>query len=583
MKRFFTGAVLFAALLYAAAELTLQSPPDDGVIRLRWATDENPARNLQTATFAKLQLLLKEENVVDWDRFRLALRDPAASPSAAAPARDVLQRLAAALDANAPDAVTGEDPGPLLDAVNRLLDRPEIFAGIDGGGLELSRDGQLLIAKPDDERTEVEVIALNRRILEAALPGVVRPARRIEVAVESGAREKLIVQCATGTGPDIVDVYGINQMHAYVGAGILLDLTPHASKMGFGPENTFRAIKDNLTVEGRQYRFPCNVWANCVVYNRRVFDDHGVPYPAEGWTWTDFIRASRKIVAGPGASGEKHLALANYNNVWMFGDLLIGHGGSLFTPDGLVSRLDTPEATAALRLYHDMMHVHRVIPTPAEAAAMSSQGGWGSGGIVWFCDGRAAMIIIGRWLLNRLGQYPDLVPHLGTAVLPRAKGQPSRGQTDCRAAGINVKSPHREAALKFLQYLAGPEYGRLIVQDGDSLPPNPALARDGDALANTLINDPNFHQPFADAMTTARPLDPSPFIDAGQVERWVKETVERVENELVAPEEGVRALAAEINQRIRRNLERRGDLQRKFAQVTGRPWTRDWRHADVRR
>ena len=52
----------------------------------------------------------------------------------------------------------------------------------------------------------------------------------------------------------------------------------------------------------------------------------------------------------------------------------------------------------------------------------------------------------------------------------------------------------------------------------------------------------------------------------------------KIENRLVTPEEGMKALAAEINQRIRTNLERRDDLQRTFRQVTGRPYTRDWKH-----
>ena len=58
-------------------------------------------------------------------------------------------------------------------------------------------------------------------------------------------------------------------------------------------------------------------------------------------------------------------------------------------------------------------------------------------------------------------------------------------------------------------------------------------------------------------------------------------TISKVENQLVSPEEGMRALAAEINQRIRRNLERRGDLRQKFRDATGKDWTEGWRHEQV--
>jgi hypothetical protein len=60
------------------------------------------------------------------------------------------------------------------------------------------------------------------------------------------------------------------------------------------------------------------------------------------------------------------------------------------------------------------------------------------------------------------------------------------------------------------------------------------------------------------------------------VDRWIKEAVESVANQLTDPETAMRRLADEINQRIRRNLERSPHLQRTYEEVTGRPYTEDW-------
>jgi len=81
----------------------------------------------------------------------------------------------------------------------------------------------------------------------------------------------------------------------------------------------------------------------------------------------------------------------------------------------------------------------------------------------------------------------------------------------------------------------------------------------------------------------ARPRVLSPFIDAAQVDRWVTESVEKVENRLLPPDVAVKSLADEINRTIRRNLERRIDLQRKFRRITGRPWTPDWQWQRLKR
>jgi len=453
MRAVFLVLLAVFLALYVLAEVTLDRPPQDGIVRLRWATDPAPARGFQTRTFARM------------------------------------------------------------------------------------------------------------------FPG-------IEVSVDPGDRIKLIAQCATGTGPDIVDIYSKAEMYSFVQAGILLDLTDYARAMGFGPEATYPALKDALCINGRQYRFPRNVYANCVVFNKTVFDDLGLAYPARNWTYGDLARIGRAIRQGNSKSGRKYIPVANWNNLFFFNDLLIGCGGRYFSEDGLTSRLDSPEAVAAMQLYHDLMHVYRVIPTTAEASAVSSQGGWG-GALNWFSGGKAAMIFIGRWYILQVPHFPDLKGALASVQLPRVGDQPSAGVVDAGAPGINAKSRHVKEALKFLQYLASPEYGRLIVADGDSLPPNPDLAGSGADLVNDAVDDPGFHQPFIDAVRAARPLDFSPFIDAGLTQRWLAETIGQIENQVAEPGPAMRSLAAEINQKIHKNLRRRSDLQRVYLRITGQPYRGD--------
>lgn len=391
----------------------------------------------------------------------------------------------------------------------------------------------------------------------------------------AGDPSKQIVQCATGTGPDLMDM-GPESMQTLVSAGMLLDLTPYAAKMGFDTARTYPAIGESLKVEGKQYTFPCNVSTNAVLYNKQIFDDHGVPYPKPDWTYDDFIRTSKLIQERPSRSGQKHLAVAHWLNTWFFGDLLVGHGGRNFTPDGLHSALDSPEALATMQDYFRMMHVEHVLPTPADAAAMSSHGGWGAGGLNWFSEGKAAMIFIGRWYIVQVPNFPALKGNLAAVPLPRVGSRSSSGVAFTRAAGINIKSPRRQEALRFLQYLASPEYGRVIVEDGDALPPNPHVAETGGMLVNEMVPDAGFHQVFIDAIRNARSLDFSPFIDASEMTRWIKEFLEKVENRLLPPDQALHALATQIDERIRMNLERRPDLQKKYTQVTGKSYRPDW-------
>ena len=455
MKRIFGLIFLLFALLYVIAESTVERSGDTDVIRLRWATDPNPARRVQSALFSKMY-----------------------------------------------------------------------------PGLEIVVD-----------------------------PGL------------GGDQTKLIVQCATGTGPDIVDTYNQYQMWGVVQAGLLLDLTEYGVEMQFSPEYTFATVRDALKVDGRQYRFPCNVDADGVIYNRAIFDDHGVPYPKKGWTYDDFIDAAKQIRDSPSKSGEAHITVANWSSLRFVQNLIVGNGGRYFSPDGLTSMLDSAEAIAAMRQYYELMHVHKVLPTPAEATAMSSQGGWGSGGINWFSSGKAAMILIGRWYTVQVNHFPDIREHLAAVNLPRVGDRPSGGFVMCRSSGVNIKSPHWKEALSFIQYLASPEYSGLIVNDGDAIPPNPERAKTGADLVNTIVSEPDFHQPFIDAIHNARPFDVSPFVDASVITRWLQERIDAVENKLLTPEAAMKSLAGEINQNIRTNIARRPDLQRRYEEATGAKYT----------
>jgi len=384
----------------------------------------------------------------------------------------------------------------------------------------------------------------------------------ISVTTESGDPTKLLVQCATGVGPDLLDLKE-PLFETMVRAGLLLDLTEPAKQYGFAPDKTFPAIGPTLSVDGRQFRFPCNVNAQAVIFNKAVFDDYQLPYPQQDWTWDDFAELGRAIRETPSKSGRKHIPLVNWNSSFLFADLLMAHGGRYFSEDGLVCLLDSPEAIAAFQHYHDLMFKHRVMPTPEQSAAMSGQGGWNSGGINWFASGEAAMIMIGRWFSVQALRFPQLQGQLAAVPLPRFPDHPSRGFIEARGLGVNAKTKHPEAALKFLSYLAGPDYGALIIKDGDSLPPGAAMARDGAALTNEHFPDADFHQTFIDAASNAQPIDTSPFIDSAQVQRWIAEFLERLENRVASPSELAVQLTTEINRAIARNIERDSRLRQR--------------------
>ncbi|BDI28993.1 hypothetical protein CCAX7_10440 [Capsulimonas corticalis] len=414
------------------------------------------------------------------------------------------------------------------------------------------------------------------RVVQVGAFGAMFPTTAVAVDPNaSGDPTKVIVQCATGSGADVIDITA-DTTQSMVESGILLDLTPYAKQMDFDPSHTYPAVQDALMVGGKQYSFPANVSVNAIIYNKRIFDDHGVPYPKPGWTQDDFVRVCQQLQKNPSKSGNSDIPFANTGGTGIVNDFIVGNGGQYFEPDGLHAAFDSPQVVAAVQQYYDMMYKSKVIPTPMEASNMSAQGGWGSGGMTIFSGGKAAMIDTGRWFICSLPNYPDLMGHLGAVPMPRVGNRPSGVSCGARAVGVNAKSPHWRDALKFLQYLASPQYSKIIVDDGDSLPPNPKLASSGKALVTDVVPDPSFHEAFVEAINSAKPFRYSPFIDASVSSRWYGDYMGKVENQLMTPAQAMKALTAQINQQIRTNLERRPDLQKKYEQVTGKKYTPNW-------
>ncbi|MDK2970717.1 MAG: multiple sugar transport system substrate-binding protein [Candidatus Sumerlaeota bacterium] len=401
------------------------------------------------------------------------------------------------------------------------------------------------------------------------------PARRAQIApfeeanpdlailVEPVTVDKTIIQCSTGVGPDIIEVYSTEQMVTFIDAGILLDLTPYAAKMGFGPESTYPKLVGNLMYEGRQYRYPANAASQVLMYNKRMFREAGVAEPSDGMLWDDFIELIKPLTVKRD-SGRGYEQFALLMSKGYARDIHLQYGAHFFAENGTVCVLDSPESIAAMQFFYDLMVKHEVIPTPAAAEALSAAGGWGVGEIRWFAAEKSACIWGSRWMMVILRQYPELQKEIGVALLPRMPGGVPASYSGTRGPGINANSERIDEALRFLQYLASDEYAEVIAMSSDGLPPQAAYTEDPSRLLNPKYPWEDFQQKFIDSMSYAEPPEVSPFVSSIVVDRAWTDAIDNVQNGLMEPEEAMKAAARTINDRIAANIAERPDLAEKY-------------------
>jgi len=360
---------------------------------------------------------------------------------------------------------------------------------------------------------------------------------------------KVIIQSASGVASDVVDIYGGGQLRQYVAAGVLMDITDIAKKQGFDLSHTYASVEQEITVNGRQYAFPCNLCDLPLTINKALLEREHLPMPKFDWTWDEFLQwclAVRK------ADGDRVARFA----IYPFGPdkLWITNGASIFNETMTRCVVDSPRAREATAFYYDLMFKHRVIPAPIDIASTASREGYGGSLLQWPGNELVVGVAIGRYGLIQLRRFPNFAPDV--ALYPH-KVMPMQ-QVGSRAAGINAAAAHPEYAARFLQFLAGDTYNRIIVEDADALPPDPRMAETEEFLRpKKWPREHGAHEKYA---RTTRDYgvgyEYSMFVSPDVVARTLKKYTDGLDNRVLSVEEAHRGLENEVNRELRFAVER---------------------------
>jgi len=293
------------------------------------------------------------------------------------------------------------------------------------------------------------------------------PRFELRVDTANASPSKMLIQGVSGVGSDIIGHCGGMRMRYFNSVGLLTDVTDWARELGFGPGYTYEAMEPEITVSGRQYAFPCNVYAHMLWVNRATFRQHGVPLPPSRWTFEQFEQMGKAFVRVANADGQRHTVFfANGANTRAWRRSL---GLDVYNETLTRCILDDERNVRVLRLIHQWTYDDRILPSAADREAFATEAGYGGSNFQLFNSGNYAMVWCGRYALIQFREFGGLElavsepPHGGFPVT----------STGTRAAAVYRGGRHRDLAKYFLAYLASEEYNMNIVRDADALPPNP--------------------------------------------------------------------------------------------------------------
>lgn len=265
----------------------------------------------------------------------------------------------------------------------------------------------------------------------------------------AGEIDKALVSLQAGDELDIL--YGTNaKLKTYYNADVLTPLDELAVNANYDMESKFGENLASFDDE-HVYGLPAfnDIWLT--FYNKKIFDDAGVPYPsADGWTWEKYVETAKKLTnAEKGIYGSFMLDYDNYNYMHA-----VQQGFEAYNTEKTVSNFDDPRFKKSLEWFYGLGNNEKIQPNSIEYAAGSFP--WNS----FVASGKMGMFVCGGWVASML---PDLKKYprdweCGILPMPYPEGSdPSTlAVTGCYA--VPSTSKNKEAAFAAIACMAENQY-----------------------------------------------------------------------------------------------------------------------------
>ena len=275
----------------------------------------------------------------------------------------------------------------------------------------------------------------------------------------------------SGEAPDLFWTNGTltTNMPAYVEQGLLMDLTDIVDFSLFS--DTTMKIS---TVNGRVYSSPTvEVGGRACFYNKDIFAELGLSIP----TTFDEFEAMLPVIADAGYIPISFGAMDPWCCLFFFEPVLAG-----------MSLEYTEEYLAGEKM---ALNDERCVAAMEKMVEWGDKGYYGvgytgvdgSGSILAFSQGKAAMTIDGTWNIATItNNNPDL--NYGAFQIPTADGKIPFVGTASNGWSINANTQNPETAIAFLNFFASLEGQSIWINTLDSIPCVSEIVS-----ANPVVND----------------------------------------------------------------------------------------------
>lgn len=314
----------------------------------------------------------------------------------------------------------------------------------------------------------VEVEPMETQILEAFKAEFPHVTVKMEFNPDA-YDDKILTSLAGRNAPDVFLWWNFPQL---VARGGLEDLTPYMEgPRGLDASIYYKEILDYNRVGPGLYGLPKDFTPRAFFYNKKLFDEAGLPYPTNDWTWNDLLDMAIKLTKGEGV--EAQYGFYTYTGVYPLQCYVWSNGGDFISPDGKKASgyCDSEATIQALDWYVKLRTEYGVSPTAESEQTLG-------GASEMFINDRLAIYDTGRWPQSSFKAVEGL--DFGTVLPPKS---PNTNQlvTVLHEAGwcMNPASPYKfNEAWELLKALAGPLAHKIRTEAGWAIPAIPSVVEE---------------------------------------------------------------------------------------------------------
>ena len=362
---------------------------------------------------------------------------------------------------------------------------------------------------------------------------------------------KLPLMLVSGTASDIILMD--DEYHpAFAARGFLEDLGPYIERdrEELRVSEFFPTSMESFNYRGFQGGLPWDGGPMLMYYNKDLFDEAGIPYPNDDWTWNDFRAIAKKLTMDKDGDGR----VEQYGTNLLSGSLLTAQpmvwsfGADVLNEDKTKFVMNSPKGVEAFQFIADLKWVDHSIAWAGEGDDVATE--------AQLMTGRVGMVVAGTYMMLTLEGVRDGM-RWGTAAMPRGPYGDRYTRVSWDGISINARTPYKEQAWRFIKYLLSEDAQALVGASGRNLP-----IRRADALKYFMHAETNEDARRAiDAVQYGKltPITPK-YLEIDQATRPL---LERITLGKLKPKEALDQMEPKVNQALAEELAKWGRQKKK--------------------